>query len=229
MDVKNLVKQEVGNITLKDIPLKAYDTDGNPVDVEIVPLKIDAKVEIASPSKELPIKVIPTGDLAFGMAIASIDSSETKITVYGDEEKLANLKYIPVKVNIADLKENKTYKMEIKKPVGIKSMNINNITVSVVLGPVSNKEINNVNIEYRNLGEGFTVQGMSLDDIKVAVSLKGVKAVIDQIESDDISAYLDLDGYTEGEYEVPVKVDGSDVKVEYTSKTKKVKIKIIKK
>ena len=229
VDVKNLVKQEVGNITLKDIPLKAYDTDGNPVDVEIVPLKIDAKVEIASPSKELPIKVIPTGDLAFGMAIASIDSSETKITVYGDEEKLANLKYIPVKVNIADLKENKTYKMEIKKPVGIKSMNINNITVSVVLGPVSNKEINNVNIEYRNLGEGFTVQGMSLDDIKVAVSLKGVKAVIDQIESDDISAYLDLDGYTEGEYEVPVKVDGSDVKVEYTSKTKKVKIKIIKK
>lgn len=229
VDVKNLVKQEVGTITLKDIPLKAYDAEGNPVDVEIVPEKMDAKVEIASPSKELPIKVIPTGDLSFGMAIASIDSSETKVIVYGDEDKLAKLKYVPVKIDVSGLKEDKTYKMEISKPVGIKSMSVNNITVSVVLGSVSNKEMNDVNIEYRNLNDGYTVQGMSADDIKVSVSLKGVKAVIDQIQPDDISAYLDLSGYTEGEYEVPVKVDGTDVKVEYTSKTKKVKIKIIKK
>ena len=70
---------------------------------------------------------------------------------------------------------------------------------------------------------------MSINDTKVSVALTGVKAVIDQIGADDISAYLDLDGYTEGEYEVPVKVEGTDVKVQYTAKTKKVKIKIVKK
>lgn len=229
VDVKNLVKQEVGTITLKDVPLKAYDASGNPVDVEIVPGKIDAKVEIASPSKELPIKVIPNGDLAFGMAIASIDSSESKITVYGSESVLSNLKYIPVKIDVDGLKENKVFKMEIAKPVGIKSMSVSNLTVSLVLDAVANKDVNDINIEYRNLKDGYTVQGLSADDIKVSVSLKGVKAVIDQIQPDDISAYLDLDGYTEGEYEVPVKVDGTDVKVGYTPKTKKVKIRIVKK
>ncbi|MDD3341781.1 MAG: CdaR family protein [Bacilli bacterium] len=229
VDIKNLVKQEVGTISLKDVPLKAYDSKGTPVNVEIVPSKIDVKVDIASPSKELPIKVIPTGDLAFGMGISAIESSENKITVYGSEDVLANLKYIPVKIDVDGLKENQSYKMEIAKPVGIKSMSISNITVNLLLDTASSRDINDVNIEYRNLADGYTVQGMSANDTKVSIALKGVKSVIDQLQAEDISAYLDLDGYKEGEYEVPVKVDGSDVKVSYTSKTKKVKIKIIKK
>lgn len=229
VDVKNLVKQEVGTVTLKDVPLKAYNEKGEPVDVEIVPEKIDAKVEISSPSKEVPIKIIPTGDLAFGMAISSIDMNETKITVYGNESVLNDLKYIPVKIDVEKLKENRTYKMEISKPVGVKSMSVNNITVSVILGQSSNRDINDIGIEYRNLKEGYAVQGMSINDTKVSVALTGVKTVIDQIQPEDISAYLDLDGYSEGEYEVPVKVEGTDVKVQYIAKTKKVKIKIVKK
>ena len=58
---------------------------------------------------------------------------------------------------------------------------------------------------------------------------KGVKSVLDSIKSEDISAYIDLDGITEGEREVEVKVEGTDLKAQYTSKTKKVKVKIIKK
>lgn len=229
VDVRNLIKQEVGTVTLKDIPLKAYNEKGEPVNVEIVPEKIDAKIEISSPSKEVPIKIIPTGDLAFGMAISSIDMNETKITVYGSEDVLNDLKYIPVKIDVDKLKENRTYKMEISKPVGVKSMSINNLTVSVILGQSSNRDIHDIGIEYRNLKEGYAVQGMSVNDTKVSVALTGVKTVIDQMQAEDISAYLDLDGYTEGEYEVPVKVEGTDVKVQYTAKTKKVKIKIVKK
>lgn len=229
VDVRNLIKQEVGTVTLKDIPLKAYNEKGEPVNVEIVPEKIDAKVEISSPSKEVPIKIIPTGDLAFGMAISSIDMNETKITVYGSEDVLNDLKYIPVKIDVDKLKENRTYKMEISKPVGVKSMSISNLTVSVILGQSSNRDIQDIGIEYRNLKEGYAVQGMSVNDTKVSVALTGVKTVIDQMQAEDISAYLDLDGYTEGEYEVPVKVEGTDVKVQYTAKTKKVKIKIVKK
>ena len=229
VDIKKLAKQEPGKVTLKDVPLKAYDSDGQPVDVEIVPEKIDAKIEIISPSKELPIKIIPAGELAFGKAISSIETSEAKITVYGSEKALEELKHIPVRVDVSGLKENRTYKLEIAKPVGIKSMSISNITVTVKVGEASNREISGVNIEYRNLNNAFTVQGMSLDDTKVSVALKGVRAVIDQIEAEDITAYLDLSGFTEGEHEVTVKVEGNDSKVNYTPKTKKVKIKIIRK
>ncbi len=229
VDVKKLEKQEVGKILLKDIPLKAYDNNGKLVDVEIVPNKIDAKVEIDSPSKELPIKIIPTGELAFGVGIESITSSANKVTVYGDKDVLAKLKYIPINIDVKDLKDNKTYKMEINKPVGVKSMDINNVTIDVTVGSVSNKELKDVNIEYRNLDDKYIAQGISASDTVISVGLKGVKSVIDKIESDDINAYLDLEGYTEGEYEVDVKIEGDDLRATYTPKTKKVKIKITKK
>ena len=229
IDIKNLVKQDVGVTTLKDIPLKAYNEQGNVVDVEIVPNKINAEVEIASPQKELPIKVIPNGELAFGWAISSIEVSETKVLVYGEEDALANLKYIPVEIDVSGLKENRQYKMELLKPVGIKSMNINNITVNVTVDKSTAREIDNINIEYRNLNEIYTVQGVSEKDTKITVVLKGVASVLEQINPEDITAYLDIKGYGEGEHEVDVYVSGDDAKVQYVAKTKKVKIRIIKK
>lgn len=229
VDVKNLVKQEVGINTLKDVPLKAYNDKGEVVDVEIVPTKIDIDVELASPSKELPIKVIPTGEVVFGKAISSINISETKVLVYGDADTLDQLQYIPLKVDVSDLNSNHQYKLELDKPVGVRSMSVNNVSVNVTLDKATERRLNNVNIEYKNLSEEYTVQGVSADDISVDINLKGVKSVIEQISADDVSAYLDLKGYSAGEYEVEVKVEGSDVKVQYASMTKKVKIKIVKK
>ncbi len=228
IDIRNLVKQEEGVTTLKDIPLKAYNNQGEIIDVEIVPDKISADIKITSPSKELPIKVIPVGTMGFGKAISSIDINETKVTVYGSEDVLSTLNYIPLEIDVNELKENRQYKMEIPKLVGVKSMSVNNATINVSVGNSVDKEIGNVQIEYRNLNEIYTVQGLSKKDVSVIVGLKGVKSVLDQIESSDVIAYLDLKGYGEGEHEVDVKVEGTDVKVQYIPKTKKVRIKIIK-
>lgn len=229
IDINNLVKQEVGVITINDIALKAYDENGNVVDVEIVPEKINADITISSPSKELPIKVIPVGNVAFGKAISSINSSETSVTVYGDEETLNSLTYIPVEVDVNDLNSNKQYKMELEKPVGIKYMSVNNITVNVGLDNSTSKDLAGIDIKYRNLADGYSVQGVSASDTSVTVTLKGVESVIKNITTDDVTAYLDLNGYGEGIHEVDVLVSGDDVKVEYVVKTKKVKVKITKK
>lgn len=227
VDINNLVNQTEGTVTMKDIPLKAYDSEGNVVDVEVVPSKIDADIELASPSKEVPIKAIPTGEVSFGRAISAINVSEPRVTVYGDEETLANLKYIPVEVNLSDLKENRQYKLELKKPVGVRSMSVNNVTVNVELDTVTNKTLDNVGIETRNLGDGLKVQAVDASSSTVSVTLKGVASVVDSITSDDLVAYIDLDGYTAGTYEVEVNVEGNDVRVQYASKTKKVKIRIV--
>lgn len=230
IDIESLPKQEAGELTLKDVPLKAYDKQGNIIDVEVVPSKVSAKIEISSPSKEVPIKVIPVGNVAFGKAINTINTSANFVTVYGAKSTLEKLTYVPLEVDVNDLKEDYTYKLELLRPKGIRSMSVNNVTVDITLGIVSSKEVDNVGIKYRNIADDrYSIQGLSAEDVKVAVSLKGVKEVIDTIKAEDIVAYLDLDGYTEGEYEVDVKVEGTDPRVEYTSKTKKVKIKITKK
>ena len=70
---------------------------------------------------------------------------------------------------------------------------------------------------------------MSEDDIKVTVVVKGSEDVVSKVDASSIHAYVDLKNYGVGEHEVPVKVTGDDVKLSYTPKTKKVKIRISEK
>ena len=52
VDIDELTNPSTGTTTVKDVPLKAYDKDGNALDVEIVPSKINVDLEIESPSKQ---------------------------------------------------------------------------------------------------------------------------------------------------------------------------------
>lgn len=230
VDVGKLTIDDIGNVTVKNIPLKAYDKNGNILDVEIVPSKISVDVEVASPSKTLPIRVVPKGEIGFGKAISSIQTSAQNVVVYGNRDVLDNLKYVSANVDVTDLKEDKEYKVELTKPKGVKSMSLNNITAVLSLGTSTDRDIENVNIDVRNLSDKYVVQGLTENDIKVTVNVKGVESVLNALSPEDIKAYIDLkDGYKPGEYEVPVKVEGTDTKVKYLSKTKKVKIRIVEK
>ena len=233
VDINNLVNPEVGTMTLKDIPLKAYDHNGDVVDVETVPNKISAEVLISSPSKELPIKVIPKGEVTFGKAISTLELSVNKVTVYGSREVLDELNYLPLEIDVDGLKTNKETKVELVKPVGIKSMSVSNVTVSITLDTVTEKDIENVKVVSRNLPEGYSASAVSASDGVVTVNVKGVKSVLDEITADDVVAYVDLSKVTltknEEVFEVDVVIESTDTRVQYLSKTKKVKVRIMKK
>ncbi len=225
VDINNLVSTEVGTTTLKDVPLKAYDAEGNVVDVEIVPEKIDVDIVISSPSKEVPLKIIPVGEVSFGQAISAFNTSVTRVTVYGDATALESLNSIPIEIDVTDLKSNKEYKVDIPKPVGVRSLSVNNVTINVILDTVDSRDIDNITVDPRNVADGLSPQAGNSQAANITVNLKGVTSVIEAIRSTDITAYVDLEEYTEpGEYEVEVHVEGTDPKVKYTSKTKKIKI-----
>ena len=229
VDVSSLNNQDVGTVTLKDVPLKAYDSNGNSLDVEIVPSKIEVKVDLSSPSKTVPIRVVPKGDVTFGKAISSINLSQNNVTVYGEQSVLDELEYVPVEVDVDGLKEDREYKLELTKPSGVRSMSVNNVTANITLGTSTDKDISNVNIDVRNLDDRYSVQGLSEDDIQVTVSVQGVESVLNSLTAEDITAYIDLEGYKPGEYEVEVQVEGTDSRVQYLSKTKRVKIRVVEK
>ena len=225
VDIKNLVSTEVGTTTLRDVPLKAYDSEGNVVDVEIVPSKMDVDVVISSPSKEVPLRIVPVGEVSFGQAISTLNANVTNVTVYGDAKTLEALNYIPIEIDVTDLKANKEYKLEIPKPIGVRSLSVNNVTVNVTLDDVSSRDIENVTVNMRNVADGLRANAKDSNAASVTVNLKGVESVINSIRSNDITASVDLTGLTEpGEYEVEVQVEGTDPKVQYTSKTRRVKI-----
>lgn len=229
IDVSKLPSQDVGTQTIDNINLIAYDENGQIVDVEIVPETVSAEITIKSPSKELPLKFVTKGNVAFGYAIKTIEASDTKVTVWGSSEAISDLKFIEVDVNVSDIKTDQRYKLEINKPSGVRNMSISTVNVDVTLDASSDRELDNVGLIWRNLDlSKYKVQASSANDTNVTIILKGVASVINDIQSSDVTAYLDLSGYSEGEYEVEVQVEGNDTRVEYVAKTKKVKVKIIK-
>ena len=229
IDVSKLPSQDVGTQTIDNINLIAYDENGQIVDVEIVPETVSAEITIKSPSKELPLKFVTKGNVAFGYAIKTIEASDTKVTVWGSSEAISDLKFIEVDVNVSDIKTDQRYKLEINKPSGVRNMSISTVNVDVTLDASADREVDNVGLIWRNLDLSiYKVQASSANDTNVTIILKGVASVINDIQPSDVTAYLDLSGYSEGEYEVEVQVEGNDTRVEYVAKTKKVKVKIIK-
>ncbi len=229
IDVTNIAKQEVGTYTLKDVELKAYDTDGNAVDVEVVPQTVEATVKITSPSKTVPLKIIPTGSVAFGQAISSITQSVNEVTIYGPEDALSSLQFIPIEISVDGIKDKTDYNVEIERPAGIRAMSANMVKATVLLDSVSEKTIEGVKIDVKGLGSGLSAQGLTSADTSIAVTVKGVSSVIDKIKADDITASVDLSGLEAGEHKgVNVSVSGTDVRVEYTAKNKTVDIVIYK-
>ncbi len=227
VDVDNFPTQEAGEITLEDVPLVAYDANGKTVDVEIVPKTVTAKVTVSSPSKKLPIEIVPKGELAFGKAIKSLSTNIDSVTVYGSEEALDKLDSLEVEVDVTGLSDDKEYTVTLKRPNGVTEISEKTITVNVTLDDSTTREINNVSIATENLDTSkYRVQALSEEDSRVTVVVTGSKSIIDSIDSSTIYAYVDLDGLGVGEHEVEVKVRGDDVKLNYAPKTKKVKVRI---
>ena len=216
-------------MTLEDVPLIAYDTNGKVVDVEMVPSKVTATINVDSPHKEIPIKVIPVGEVQFGKAISSITSSESKVTVYGSQEVIEKIEYLPIEVDVKELDVNKEYNVSLVAPDGIRELSVKNTKINIILGEEITKEIKDIMIETTNLDSNYKAAAIGASSIKTSVIIKGTKEVLDSIDESKIKAIVNLSGYKEGDHEVEITVTGDDVKATYSPKTTKIKIRISKK
>ncbi len=226
VDIDDISNPKVGNFTLEKVPLIAYDEDGKPVDVEIVPESINAQIKISSPSKEVALQVVPTGEIAFGKSIKEFTTSITKVTIYGEESVISAIESIPVTIDVSNLSSDKTFNINIEKPSGVRAISNKTVSVKVTLDDVITREITDLPISIINLNSNYKAYAVSESDSKVTVVVRGSSDVVNNVDPNTISAIVDLNGYGPNEYEVEVQVKGSDLRLKYESKTKKIKIKI---
>lgn len=232
VDLSNLVNPKVGEVTIKNCNLVAYDNDGKEVDVEILPKSVEATLSLSSSSKTVPVKVMPEEGTkpALGYAIMSLTPSSNSIEIYGSEEALEKIDYVPVYVDVNGLSENKTYTVNIKKPNGVRDISLKTVTVNLTVTKESQKEVNNVPIIHENLSNDLMVMTMSENDVKTSVIVKGSEEALKDLDESKITATIDLSKCTSpGDYEVLIKVSGEDVRLTYEAKTTKIKVMIRKK
>ncbi len=230
IDVNELSDKSAGTKELNDVNLKAYDSHGNVVDVEFVPSKISAQVDLSSPSKKVPLNFVPKGTLKAGKAIGGYSFSENEITLYGDSETLSSINSLDVEVDISDLTSDSSFNVEINKPSGVKSMSFNYITVSLKITDSSSDPVRfNIPLTGMNVGEGLIAQPIDNDNGFITVEVQGASSVLSSIDESDITVYVDLSGLTEGTYTRKVIVKGSNPLAIYIAKRTEATVTISKK
>lgn len=231
VDVNALNATAAGTYTLENVKLVAYDEKGTEMsDIEIVPDTVTATVTITSPSKTVPIKVIPDGFVASGSAISTITPNVSNVTLYGDENVLENIKEVNVKIDVSGLSKDKTYQETIIKPNGVRSMSETNVTIKVTMEKETSKEFKNIPITFENLDTTkYKAFAANQESTKVDVLVKGVASILNKLDESNIKAYVDLSDFEEGTFQVPVMVSGSDNRVSYTSRITVIEVIISKK
>ncbi len=224
IDLSNSKFTEAITYEIDNIPLAAYDSEGNRLDnVEIVPNTLGASISFSTSKKTVPIVVTTTGDLVAGKAISSITmNGKTSYTVdiYGEKEEIDKIDNVPVVIDVngAGTGGALTRIADIKKPSGVRSISENDVKIVVTFGDEKQKTIDISNIKANNLSSGLIVNRVNNDPISIQV--KGVQSVIDAISESNISAYIDLTNYTVGTYDVEVKLENNDPRVKFVVSNK---------
>ena len=230
VDVNAINATSSGTYTLDNVKLIGYDEKGTEIkDIEIIPDTVTATVEVKSPSKVVPVKIVPVGDVAAGSAIGSITANVSTVTLYGEEDALKAIDEVKVEIDVTGLSKDKSYQETIVKPNGVRSMSDTAITIKVKMEGETSKEFKNIPIEFENLDiSKYKALAKSEADTKVDVVVKGVSSLLDKLKAEDIKAYVDLSDLEVGTYQIPVIVTGTDLKLKYSSRTIKIEVVISK-
>lgn len=233
VDLKNPDYTDAGTYETDNIPLAAYDEEGNLLEnVEIVPSTMSATITLDTYKASVPINVLTTGSLVAGKAISAVTINGTNsytVDIYGEKSVIDKITSVPVTVDVSGLGSSgsKAYNVTVSKPAGVRYISTTSAKIIVSFGDEKQKTLTIQSLTNRNLDDNLKVN-LAENNSAITVQVKGVQSVIDSITEENISAYVDLSGYTVGDHEVDLKFDNNDPRVTFVVSSK-VKIKIIQK
>lgn len=206
------------DFTTTAVPV-VYDMNGD----VITPSKIDIQsgtesVTVNVPilaSKEMIVRVKTMGEVAEGYEILTenIEFQPEKILVAGAKEDLDKLgSSLTVEVNVAGEKGviEKNIQISTLLDSSLTSLRVVNeqiFSVKITVTPYVERdmEIPVSAIEFRNVGDGLTATIMQMTGVPVTLKCKASRAPL--ITVDSLNPYVDLAGYTEGTYKLPLSLE----------------------
>lgn len=190
-----------------EAPVFAYDKLGNKLDVEIKPDKLTASVQVTSPSKVVPVEAVVTGNAPDGYSVSSLTLTPSEVKLYGEASQLETFEKLQVQVDLYQLDDNNELIVKLDKPENIHKMDTDTIKVKVTFEETQSKTLEDISVDYKNLDANYRIKAKSLEDAMLDLTLKGSKTKLNSISADDIKIYIDLIGYSAGEYEVPIMIE----------------------
>lgn len=216
VQVNDVIKGEYGENITKTLPVHLLDSDGEEIEsdlMDVSPRVVDATIQVL-PQKV--INIIPEfNNIPSGIDInklVSVKPSTIKVASLESElDKISEIKLAPIDFNTLDPTKTQIT-CDITLPAGF--VNISNETqarVSLNLSEYKTKVFNISNFSIKSIPKGYTAEVLT-SSIKVSVA--GPSDYLDDIESSDIEAIVDLSTLTngfEGSQEVPITVNLSSL------------------
>lgn len=211
-----------------DAEVVAYDQNGNRVNVDILPATVKAKVEVTTPTKNVPIVVVPVGKVPNGKAIASVKLDTNALTLYGSEEALKDINEVTIQLPASTFDADKTVTMPIIAPNGITKTSVQRVNIEVKLAKSEDRTIEKIPVKFKNNKKGFQFSTTNEDAKYATVKISGAKKVIDEINEEDIEVYFDMGKISEpGTYELPLVVKGKQKLATYSLDIGTIEVKIV--
>lgn len=216
VQVKDVIKGEYSENITKTLPVHLLDSDGEEIEsdlIDVSPKVVDATIQVL-PQKVINIvpefNNIPSG-IDINKLVSVKPSTITVASLESELDKISEIKLAPIDFNTLDPTKTQIT-CDITLPAGF--VNISNETqarVSLNLSEYRTKVFNISDFSIKSIPKGYTAE-VSTSSINVSVA--GPSDYLDNIESSDIEAIVDLSTLTngfEGSQEVPITVDLSSL------------------
>lgn len=226
--VKALI--DVSNVNASfeaEVPLIAYDQNGNKVEVDILPAKVKVKVEVTEPKKDVPITIEPIGLIPDSKAIESFKLDHQTVTLYGPQSVLDKINEIKIQIPTANLTKNTTLTMPIILPNGVAKTSVTKVNVTITLADAVQRIVEKVPITYINNTEGYNFTLSNSEDAYANVVLTGAQSIIDEIKIEDLTVFIDFSDILEiGTQDVKLNVSGVNKLVSYSLEKPTLSLKV---
>lgn len=201
----------------QDAPLVAFDNVGNRVDVDMVPSTVRVNVNVTSPSKTVPIVLLPKGEIPNGKAISEITMDQAAITIYGAESVLNAIDKFTVEFDVSEMVSDSSLVASIKLPSGVKSASISKVNLEVKLVDAVSKVIEGIPLSYKGLDSKYRFEIVNEEDTYLSVRVTGSPERVEAITAENLEVYVDMSKVGVGQKTLSVIVNGTDNLLTYES------------
>lgn len=202
--------------------IKAFDSNGDELKVDISPSTVLVQCEVASYSKSVTIQPNFIGDMPAGYQVSNYTLSQSQVTIYGLESKIKDISVVYVDIDVSNLKATSTFDgVSLKKITGINKFSLNTLDVTVEVEKVITRKIDNIEIKVLNNSKNYNVS-FAGEGKYASVAVTGSESKVSSLTADNIQASVDVDGLKVGTRRVDVKavVDDEKLKIELLSSSK---------
>lgn len=220
----------IGEDFKKRLTPVAYDADGKAIESSTLDYgvrRVRVNVHVLK-TKTIPVNIKITGKPASGYEFVDAECQPETIQVAGDKKELANISEVNVPVDITGMQSTtgsveQNISIQDYLPDGVSVLtDYAQVSLRIGIEKLMSKTISIPveDIKFASLSDHLTAGVLGNKNV-VSITIQGISSVLDEINVDDYTAYVDCEGLRKGKHRLKVHLDLRDssaiVKTEYVT------------